>query len=182
MLGVVASCSKELMRVRSMTPWVWPNWYSISHNDPQISKHFWCSKIQAWAALGDTSYDLPIVPNPSTASLTVNLPSPLPIPSAPVHPSPPVPTFPPSLAEPSSHATSKFQDKCKGKAVEVSLDPEVGGSRKRKSLLISENSSQPPKSAMKSHKWAKSTCIIKSKPIVESEDDEDPIMQVCRLV
>jgi hypothetical protein len=187
MPGVVASCSRELMRVRSMTPRVWPNWHSIGHDDPRISKHSWRSKIQAWDALGDHSCDLPVVPNPSTAPLTVDLPSPLPIPSAPVHPSPPVipsapvPQFPPGLAGPSTLASSGFRDKGKGKAVDVSLEPEVGGSRKRKSPLISGDSSQPPKSAMKSHKRPKSTRIVKSKPIVESEDDEETIIQVCGL-
>ncbi|KAG2107942.1 uncharacterized protein F5147DRAFT_773925 [Suillus discolor] len=183
MPGVVASCSRELMRVRSMTPQVWPNWHSIGHDDPRISKHSWRSKIQAWDALDDHSCDLPVIPNPSTAPLTVDLPSPLPIPSAPVHPSPPVipsapvPPFPPGLAGPSTLAPSGFRDKGKGKAVDVSLEPEVGGSRKRKSPLISGESSQPPKSAMKSHKWPKSARIVKSKPIVESEDDEDTIIQ-----
>ncbi|KIK33588.1 hypothetical protein CY34DRAFT_18274 [Suillus luteus UH-Slu-Lm8-n1] len=179
----VASCFRELMRVRAMTPRVWPNWHSIGHDDPRISKHSWCSKIQAWDALGDHSCDLPVVPNPSTAPLTIDLPSPLPIPSAPVHPSPPVipsapvPQFPPGLAGPSTAGPSGFQDKGKGKVVDVSLTPEVGGSRKRKSPLISGDSSQPPKSTMKSHKWPKSTRIVKSKPIVESEDDEDTIIQ-----
>ncbi|KAG1756921.1 hypothetical protein EDD22DRAFT_850358 [Suillus occidentalis] len=183
MPGVVASCSRELMRVRSMTPRVWPNWHSIGHDDPRISKHSWHSKIQAWDALGDHSCDLPVVPNPSTAPLTVDLPSPLPIPSAPVHPSvpvipsAPVPQFPPGLAGPSTLASSGFWDKGKGKAVDMSLEPDVGGSRKRKSPLISGDSSQPPKSAMKSHKRPKSTRIVKSKLIVESEDDEDTIIQ-----
>ncbi|KIK44644.1 hypothetical protein CY34DRAFT_10880 [Suillus luteus UH-Slu-Lm8-n1] len=134
-----------------MTPRVWPNWHSISHNNPRILKHSWCSKIHAWTALGDHSYDLPVMTNPSATPLTVDLSSPLPIPSA------PVPQFPPSLTGPSTQVTSGFWDKGKGKTVDVSLELEVGGSRKRKSLLISGNSSQPLKSAMKSHKRAKST-------------------------
>lgn len=174
--GVVVSCSRELLRVRGMTPRVWPNCHSIGYDDPRILNHPWRGKTQAWAALLDVSFDLPVVPSPSTAPLTVELPSPPPIPSA------PVPAFPPGLAGPSTPATSGFRDKGKGKAVEVSLEPQVGGSRKRKSPLISGTSGKPPKSAMKSQKRAKSTRIVKSKPIVESEDDEDTIIQVCGLV
>ncbi|KIK37445.1 hypothetical protein CY34DRAFT_15694 [Suillus luteus UH-Slu-Lm8-n1] len=181
---VVASCSKKLMRVRSMTLRVWPNWHSIGYDDPHILKHSWCSKIHTWEALGDASCDLPVMANPSTAPLTIDLPSPLSILSTPVYsspsilPSPPVPPFPPGLTSPSTQVTSGFWDKGKGKVVDVSLELEVGGSRKSKSPLISGNSSQPSKSAIKFHKWAKSTCIIKSKLIVELEDDEDIIIQL----
>ncbi|KAG1812989.1 hypothetical protein EV424DRAFT_1349185 [Suillus variegatus] len=76
------------------------------------------------------------------------------------------------------YTTSEFQEKGKGKAISVDLEPEVGGSNKRKSPMISGHSSQPPKSAMKGHKRVKSTRVPKSKPFVESEDDEDPIVQL----
>ncbi|KAG1827348.1 uncharacterized protein BJ212DRAFT_1294645 [Suillus subaureus] len=39
-------------------------------------------------------------------------------------------------------------------------------------------SSQPLKSAMKTHKHAKSSCFVKSKPLMESEDEEDMSIQV----
>ncbi|KAG2360092.1 hypothetical protein BDR07DRAFT_1487461 [Suillus spraguei] len=76
MRSIIASCSKELMRVRFMTPWVWPNWHSISHDDPRVLKHSWRSKIRAWEALGDHSGDLLVMPNPSIGPITVDLPSP----------------------------------------------------------------------------------------------------------
>ncbi|KAG1763759.1 hypothetical protein EDD22DRAFT_952097 [Suillus occidentalis] len=44
--------------------------------------------------------------------------------------------------------------------------------------MISGHSSQPPKSAMKSHKRAKSTRLVKLAPVVESEDEEDTIVQL----
>ncbi|KAG1871635.1 hypothetical protein F4604DRAFT_1926003 [Suillus subluteus] len=100
MPGVVASCSKELLRVRSMTPRVWPNWHSIGHDDPRVSKHAWLFQV-----------------------------------------------------------------------------PEVGGSRKCKSPLISVQPSEPPKSAMKSRKRVKSTPNVKSSLVVESEDDDDAIIK-----
>ncbi|KAG1767516.1 hypothetical protein EDD22DRAFT_844473 [Suillus occidentalis] len=170
--GIVASCSKELLRVHSMTPRVWPNWHSIGHDDPQVSKHAWHNKVHAWEALGDHSCDLSVVPDPSTGPLTVDLPSPAPVPPpAPVLPSPP------GIASTSSTQMSEFRDKGRGKAVAVDLVPEVEGSRKRKSPMISGHSSQPPKSAMKSRKHAKSTQPVKSAPDVESEDEEDTILQ-----
>ncbi|KAG1747005.1 hypothetical protein EDD22DRAFT_917975 [Suillus occidentalis] len=170
--GIVASCSKELLRVRPMTPWVWPNWHSISHDDPQVSKHTWRNKIRAWEVLGDHSCDLSVIPDPSTSPLTVDLPSPAPVPPpAPVIPSAPVLPSPPGISSTSGPQTSEFQDKGKGKAVAVDLVPEVEGSQKRKLPMISGHSSQPPKSAMKSHKHAKSA------PDVESEDEEDTILQ-----
>jgi hypothetical protein len=159
-----------------MTPRVWPNWHSIGHDDPRVSKHAWRTKIRAWEALGDNSCDLSVVPDPSTGPLTVDLPSPAPVPPpAPVLPSPP------GVAGTSSTTTSEFRDKGKGKAVAINLEPEVEGSRKRKSPMISGHSSQPPKSAMKSRKRAKSNRPVKSAPVVESEDEEDTIVQVCRL-
>ncbi|KAG1763275.1 hypothetical protein EV702DRAFT_1051863 [Suillus placidus] len=171
MPGIVASCSKELMRVRFMTPRVWPNWHSIGHDDPRVSKHVWRNKVCAWEALGDNSCDLHVIPNPSTGPLTVDLPSPPIPPSAPVLPSPPI------IAGSSSQTTSKFRDKGKGKEVAVDVELEVEGSRKRKSPMISGHSSQPPKSVMKGRKCIKSTQPVKSKLIVESEDDEETIVQ-----
>ncbi|KAG1764988.1 hypothetical protein EDD22DRAFT_881652, partial [Suillus occidentalis] len=176
--GIVASCSKELLRVRPMTPRVWPNWHSIGHDDPRVSKHAWCNKIRAWEVLGDHSCDLSVVPDPSTGPLTVDLPSPAPVPPpAPVIPSAPVLPSPPGISGTSGPQTSEFRDKGKGKAVAVDLALEVEGSRKRKSPMISGHSSQPPKSAMKSRKCAKSTRPVKSAPDVESEDEEDTIVQ-----
>ncbi|KAG1783674.1 hypothetical protein EV702DRAFT_1190698 [Suillus placidus] len=154
-----------------MTPRVWPNWHSIGHDDPRVSKHTWRNKVRTWEALGDNSCDLHVLPNPSTGPLTVDLPSPPILPSAPVLPSPPF------VAGLSSQTTSEFQDKGKGKEVAADLEPEVEGSRKRKSPMISRNSSQPLKSAMKGRKRVKSTRPVKSKPIVESEDDEETIVQ-----
>ncbi|KAG1761131.1 hypothetical protein EDD22DRAFT_897941 [Suillus occidentalis] len=170
--GIVASCSKELLRVCPMTPRVWPNWHSIGHDDPRVSKHTWRNKICAWEVLGDHSCDLSVVPDPSTSPLTVDLPSPAPVPPpAPVIPSTPVLPSPPGISSTSGPQTSEFQDKGKGKAVAVNLAPEVEGSRKRKSPMISGHSSQPPKSAMKSCKRAKSA------PDVELEDEEDTNLQ-----
>ncbi|KAG1867315.1 hypothetical protein F4604DRAFT_1927593 [Suillus subluteus] len=181
MPGVVASCSKELLRVRSMTPRVWPNWHSIGHDDPRVSKHAWRSKVRAWEALGDNSCDLPVMPNPSTGPLTVDLPSPPIVPSPSVLPSPPglpVPRVAASpVAGPSTNTTAEFRSKGKGKAIDGPLVPEVGGSRKRKSPLISVQPSEPPKSAMKSRKRVKSTPNVKSSLVVESEDDDDAIIK-----
>ncbi|KAG1759391.1 hypothetical protein EDD22DRAFT_849259 [Suillus occidentalis] len=83
----------------------------------------------------------------------------------------------PDKVSTSGPQTSEFQDKGKGKAVAIDLAPEVEGSRKRKSPMISGHSSQPPKSAMKSRKCAKSTQPVKSAPDVKSEDEEDTILQ-----
>ncbi|KAG1788846.1 uncharacterized protein HD556DRAFT_1447501 [Suillus plorans] len=156
--GIVASCSKELIRVHSMTTQVLPNWHSIGHDDPWVSRHAWRKQVRAWEALGDNSCDLPVVPNPSTGPLTVNLPSP-PVPSLHLF-FPPLPSSPAMLL-----------------AVAVDLEPEVGGSSKRKSPMISGHSSQPPKSVMKGRKHIKSPRLAKSKPFVESEDDEETIVQ-----
>ncbi|KAG1837245.1 hypothetical protein C8R48DRAFT_792947 [Suillus tomentosus] len=143
--GIVASCSKELMRVRSMTPRALPNWHSIGHDDPRVARHAWRKQVRAWEALGDNSCDLPVVPNVSTGPLTLNLPSP-PVPSPAPVPSPtPVIPSPPVVAGPS------------GKR------PPRSGTKE--------------KSALKARKRVKSTQLPKSKPFVESEDDEDPIVQ-----
>ncbi|KAG2029236.1 hypothetical protein BDR03DRAFT_987889 [Suillus americanus] len=72
---------------------------------------------------------------------------------------------------------TEFRDKGKGKAVFPDPEPEAEGSKKRKSPLISGLSSQPLKSAMKSHKRQRSGRRVKSKRIVESEDDEDSVIQ-----
>ncbi|KAG2354186.1 hypothetical protein BDR07DRAFT_1494956 [Suillus spraguei] len=109
MPGIIASCSKELMRVRSMTP----------------------GKICAWEALGDHSGDLPVMPNPSIGPITVDLPSP--------------PVIAGNVAGSSTHATSELRTK--------------------------------EKSAKKGCKRVKATCNVKPKVFVESEDDEDTIVQ-----
>ncbi|KAG2366115.1 hypothetical protein BDR07DRAFT_1480527 [Suillus spraguei] len=163
MPGIIASCSKELIRVRSMTPRVWPNWHSIGHDDPQVLKHSWRSNIHAWEALGDHSGDLPVMPNPSIGPITVDLPSP--------------PIIAGNVTGSSTHATSELRDKGKGKVVVADLEPEVEGSRKRKSPMMSGHSSSPPKSAKKGCKWVKATRNVKPKVFVESEDDEDTIVQ-----
>ncbi|KAG1720217.1 hypothetical protein EDB19DRAFT_1836104 [Suillus lakei] len=129
--GIVISCSKELMRVRSMSPQVRPDWFSIRHDDPR--------------------------------------PIPVDLPSPPVHAG--------NVAGPSTNPTTEYRDKGKGKAVFVDLEAEAEGSRKRKSLMISEPSSQPLKLVMKSHKCMRSTRVVKSKPFVESEDDDEPMIK-----
>ncbi|KAG0694474.1 hypothetical protein DFH29DRAFT_1006292 [Suillus ampliporus] len=73
--GLMLSCSKELMRVRGMTPQVWPNWHSIGYDNPRLMKHSWSSKIMAWEALGDHTFDLPVTAPPSTGLIPVDLPS-----------------------------------------------------------------------------------------------------------
>ncbi|KAG1743529.1 hypothetical protein EDD22DRAFT_851486 [Suillus occidentalis] len=146
--GIVASCSKELMRMHSMTPWVWPNWHSIGHDDPQVP-------------------------------LTIIPPSPAPVPpSAPILPSAPFLPSPPGIASTSGMKMSEFQDKGKGKAATIDLIPEVEGSRKRKFPMISGYSSQPPKSTIKGCKCVKLTQLVKSNQFMESEDEEDTIVQV----
>ncbi|KAG1809523.1 hypothetical protein EV424DRAFT_1542945 [Suillus variegatus] len=165
--GIVTSCSKELMRVHYMTPWALPNWHRIGHDDPWVARHAWRKQVYAWEVLGDNSCDLPVVPNPSTGLLTVTLLSPpvpflTPVPSpAPVIPSPPV--IASNVASPSGKMTSEFRDKGKGKAISDDLEPEVGGSNKRKSPMISGHSSQPPKSAMKPSEnwlcWERPVCV-----------------------
>ncbi|KAG2037166.1 hypothetical protein BDR03DRAFT_1051857 [Suillus americanus] len=82
-----------------------------------------------------------------------------------------------NVAGPSTNPIPKSQDKGKGKAVFPDLETEAEGSKKRKSPLISGLSSQPLKSAMKSHKRQRSGHLVKSKCIVESEDDDDSVVQ-----
>ncbi|KAG1721657.1 hypothetical protein EDB19DRAFT_1917183 [Suillus lakei] len=122
--GIVLSCSKELMQVRSMSPQVWPDWFSIGHDDPRLLKHPWHAKVLAWEALGDNTFDLPVAAPPSTGLIPVNLPSP------PVHAG--------NVTGPSTNPTTKYWDKGKGKAVFADLEAEAEGSRKRKSPMISE--------------------------------------------
>ncbi|KAG2141460.1 hypothetical protein BD769DRAFT_1662362 [Suillus cothurnatus] len=91
-------------------------------------------------------------------------------------PSPPIVTD--NAASSSTNMTTKswVMVKDKGKGI-ADLEPEVDGSRKRKSPMISALPSQPPMSAMKGWKWVRSACIAKSRMVVESEDDEDPVIQ-----
>ncbi|KAG2030126.1 hypothetical protein BDR03DRAFT_1017485 [Suillus americanus] len=162
--GLIISCSKELLRIQNMVPKVWPDWHSIGYDDPHILRHAWYPKALAWKALGDPTFDLPTAAPPSTGPIPVNLPSPA-IPAG-------------NVAGPSTNPIPKSQDKGKGKAVFPDPEPEAEGSKKRKSPLISGLSSQPPKSTMKSHKHQRSGRLVKSKRIVESEDDEDSVVQV----
>ncbi|KAG2147768.1 uncharacterized protein EDB93DRAFT_1250478 [Suillus bovinus] len=65
LLGLMCSCSRELIRVWGMTPQVWPNWHSIS-------------KVLAWEELGDHTFNLPVVSGPSVCLIPVDLsPSPV---------------------------------------------------------------------------------------------------------
>jgi hypothetical protein len=148
-----------------MSPWVWPNWHSISFNDLRLMKHAWHPKILAWEALGDHSFDLPVAVPPSVGPIPVDLPSP--------------PIVTDNAAGSSTNMTTKswamVKDMGKGKA---DLELEVDGSKKRKSPMISALPSQPPKSAIKGRKQVRSACIAKSRMVVESEDDEDPVIQV----
>ncbi|KAG2029982.1 hypothetical protein BDR03DRAFT_1017664 [Suillus americanus] len=161
--GLIISCSKELLRVRNMVPKVWPDWHSIRFDDPRILRHAWYPKALAWKALGDPTFDLPTAAPPSTGPIPVNLPSPA-IPAG-------------NVAGPSTNPIPESRDKGKGKAVFPDPEPEAEGSKKRKSPLISGLSSQPPKSAMKSHKHQRSGRLVKSKRIVELEDDDDSVIQ-----
>ncbi|KAG2039590.1 hypothetical protein BDR03DRAFT_1008913 [Suillus americanus] len=161
--GLIISCSKELLRVRNMVPKVWPDWHSIGCDDPLILRHAWYPKALAWKALGDPTFDLPTAAPPSTGPIPVNLPSPA--------------ISAGNVAGPSTNPIPESQDKGKGKAVFPDLEPVAEGSKKRKSPLISGLSSQPPKSAMKSHKCQRSGRLLKSKRIVESEDDDDSVIQ-----
>lgn len=150
-----------------MVPKVWPSWHAIGYDDSRVPGHVWFPKVLAWEALGDRTFDLPTAPLPSIGPIPVNLPSPA-IPAG-------------NVAGPSTNPTTEFRDKGKGKAVFAHLEPEAEGSKKRKSPLISGPSFPPPKTAMKSHKRQKQARVVKSKPMVESEDDE-PTIKVCRLV
>ncbi|KAG2044653.1 hypothetical protein BDR03DRAFT_1004949, partial [Suillus americanus] len=82
-----------------------------------------------------------------------------------------------NVADPSTNPIPKSWDKGKGKAVFPDPEPEADGSKKRKSPLISGLSSQPPKATMMSHKCQRSGHLVKSKRIMELEDDEDSVVQ-----
>ncbi|KAG2747994.1 hypothetical protein P692DRAFT_20735253 [Suillus brevipes Sb2] len=156
-----------MLRVRNMTPKVWPNWHSIGYDDLHLKKHAWSSKILAWEQLGDASVDLPVAAPPSLGLIPVDLPSP--------------PIVAGNIAGPSNNPATEVRetvlDKGKGKA---NLAPEAEGSRKRKSPMISALSSQPLKSALKTHKRVKSTCMVKSNEFVESEDDDSVVQPISR--
>ncbi|KAG1721034.1 hypothetical protein EDB19DRAFT_1917578 [Suillus lakei] len=146
--GIVLLCSKELI---------------IGYDIPRLLRHPWRSQIVSWEELGDDSFDLPVAAPPLTGPIPVDLPSP------PVHAG--------NVTGPSTNPTTEYQDKGKGKAVFPDPEAEAEGSRKRKSPMISEPSSQPLKSAMKSHKCMRSTRAVKSKPFMESEDDDQPMIK-----
>ncbi|KAG1722964.1 uncharacterized protein EDB91DRAFT_1087959 [Suillus paluster] len=177
--GIVLSCSKELLRVWQLSPQDLPNWHSIGHNDLRLQRHSWRHKVSAWEALGDRTFDLPVDAPKSPDTVTVDLPSP--------------PAVAGSIAGPSSgtinESREKHKDKGKGKVLDADTEPEADRSRKRKSPLISGPSSQPPKSAMKSRKRAKSARVVKSAEFVESKDEpvdkpaaqEGPVVLVHRL-
>ncbi|KAG1803032.1 uncharacterized protein BJ212DRAFT_1487254 [Suillus subaureus] len=157
--GIVLSCSKELLCIQGMTPQVWPNWHNIRYNNPHLLTHVWHPKLLTWKALGDHTFDLPVAAPPSTGPIPVDLPSP--------------PICASNVTGPSTGTTTEFWDKGKGKAIDADLEPKVEGSWKRKSPMISGLSSQLPKSAMKTCKHAKSSRWVTSKPLVDSEDEED---------
>ncbi|KAG2029003.1 hypothetical protein BDR03DRAFT_1019034, partial [Suillus americanus] len=125
--------------------------------------HAWYPKALAWKALGDPTFYLPTAAPPSTGPIPVNLPSPA--------------ISAGNVTGPSTNPIPKSRDKGKGKAVFPDPEPVAEGSKKRKSPLISGLSSQPPKSMMKSHKRQRSGRLLKSKRIVESEDDDDSVIQ-----
>ncbi|KAG2028861.1 hypothetical protein BDR03DRAFT_1019252 [Suillus americanus] len=145
--GLIMSCSKELLHIRNMVPKVWPDWHSIGCDNPRILRHAWYPKALAWKALGDPTFDLPTAAPPSTGPIPVNLPSP-----------------------------AISAGNVAGPSTTPSPSPRTRG-KKRKSPLIFGLSSQPPKSAMKSHKHQRSGRLLKSKRIMESEDDDDSIIQ-----
>ncbi|KAG2030263.1 hypothetical protein BDR03DRAFT_1017315 [Suillus americanus] len=151
--GLIMSCSKELLRIRNMVPTVWPDWHSIGCDNPRILRHAWNPKTLAWKALGNPTFDLPTAAPSSTGPIPVNLTSPA--------------ISAGNVAGPSTNPIPESQDKGKGKAVFHDPEPVAEGSKKRKSPLIFGLSSQPPKSAMKSHKRQRSGHLLKSKRIVE---------------
>ncbi|KAG1722445.1 uncharacterized protein EDB91DRAFT_1088134 [Suillus paluster] len=162
-LGIVLSCSKELLRIRQVSPQDSPDWHSIGHNDKCLQRHSWRHKVSAWEALGDRTFDLPVDAPKSPDTVAVDLPSP--------------PAVTGSIASPLSSTIDKSwenrKDKGKAKALDADPEPEADGSRKRKLPLILGPSSQPLKSVMKSHKRAKSTHVVKSAEFVESEDEHE---------
>ncbi|KAG1725114.1 hypothetical protein EDB19DRAFT_1948270 [Suillus lakei] len=109
--GIVLSCLKELIQVRSMTPQVWPNWYSNGYDDLCLLKHSWPSKIVAWQVLGDHTFDLPVAAPPLVGLIPVDLPSP--------------PIITGNVASLSTNTTTKSWDRGKSKAIVADLEPEV---------------------------------------------------------
>ncbi|KAG1819587.1 uncharacterized protein BJ212DRAFT_1298057 [Suillus subaureus] len=157
--GIMLLHSKELLCIQGMPPQVWPNWHNIRYNNPHLLMHIWHPKLLAWEALGDHTFDLPVAAPPSTGPIPVDLPSP--------------PICAGNVTGPCTGTTTEFWDKGKGKAIDADPEPEVEGSWKRKSPMISGLSSQPPKSVMKTRKRVKSSHWVMSKPLVDLEDEED---------
>ncbi|KAG2136096.1 uncharacterized protein EDB93DRAFT_1106966 [Suillus bovinus] len=138
---------------------VWPNWHSIGYDNTHLLMHPWRSKVLACEELGDHTFDLPVVAGPSVGPILVDLP-----------PSP-------VIARPSTNPASESWEKGKCKAVLPDPEPEVEGSRKRKSPMILALPFQPPRSTMKTWKQAKTAGLGKYKVFVESEDEEDSVTQ-----
>ncbi|KAG1738660.1 uncharacterized protein EDB91DRAFT_1082692 [Suillus paluster] len=99
--GIVLSCSKELLRVRQVSPQDSPDWHSIGHNDCHLQRHSWRHKVSTWEALGDWTFDLLVDAPKSPDTVTVDLPS------------PPVVTG--SIAGPSSGTINESREKRKDK-------------------------------------------------------------------
>ncbi|KAG1727576.1 uncharacterized protein EDB91DRAFT_1253838 [Suillus paluster] len=99
--GIVLSCFKELLHIRHMSPQVWSNWHSISHDDPRLQKHSWRHKVFAWEALGDRKFDLSLKAPKSLDTVAIDLPSP--------------PVVAGSIAGPSSGTITESWEKCKDK-------------------------------------------------------------------
>ncbi|KAG1800139.1 uncharacterized protein BJ212DRAFT_1498254 [Suillus subaureus] len=124
----------------------------------------------AIACLGHDSPGLAQLAQHQVNSHKYNGPIPVDLPSPPICAS--------NVAGPSTSTTTEFWDKGKGKAINADPEPKAEGSRKRKSPMISALSSQLLKSVMKTHKCAKSSCWVTSKPLVDLEDEEDMSIQV----
>ncbi|KAG1803428.1 uncharacterized protein BJ212DRAFT_1487031 [Suillus subaureus] len=114
---------------------------------------------QVWPNWYNIRYNDPFAAPPFTGLIPVDLPSP--------------PICASNVASPSTGTTTEFWDKGKCKAVDADPEPKLEGSQKRKSPMILGLSSQLPKSVMKTHKHAKSSCWVMSKPLVDLEDEED---------
>ncbi|KAG1807621.1 uncharacterized protein BJ212DRAFT_1485473 [Suillus subaureus] len=128
------------------------------HDSPGLAQ-----LAQHLEVLGDHTFDLPVTAPPSTGLIPVDLPSP--------------PVLTSNVTGPSTNTTTEYQDKGKGEAIIADLEPKAEGSRKRKSSMILALSSQLLKPVMKTCKHVKLSCIVKSKPIMESEDEENMIIQ-----
>jgi hypothetical protein len=110
MPSIILSCSRELQRARADVPPSTPNWCSMGHDDPRLSRHMWKSMSVAWEALGDHSCDLAQDKNGMDRD-----------------------NLKPSLVGSSSSA----KDKGKGKAIDVDVE-EKGESKKRKKSMRQE--------------------------------------------